>query len=110
MNVQENIGVTNSSFLLWVNIDENLQSDYPSNRDPVELRTSDPNPVDTDTVFSSLSIEPQDDQQDEPMVTSTTDTLETVQQPLVAQLPDFTTPSQVPQDPRLLGATPCNTP
>ncbi|KAL0214766.1 hypothetical protein P9112_006950 [Eukaryota sp. TZLM1-RC] len=70
MNVQENIGVTNSSSLLWVNIDGSLESYYPSSHDPVELRTSDPDPVDTDTVFSSLSIEPQDDQQDEPMATT----------------------------------------
>ncbi|KAL0219418.1 hypothetical protein P9112_005071 [Eukaryota sp. TZLM1-RC] len=108
MNVQENIGVTNSSSLLWVNIDGNVESYYPSHHDPVELRTSDPDPVDSDTVFSSLSIEPQDDQQDEPM--ATTDTVETVQQPVVAQPQDPSTPSQVPQDPRLLGVTPSNTP
>ncbi|KAL0226950.1 hypothetical protein P9112_014274 [Eukaryota sp. TZLM1-RC] len=107
MNVQENIGVTNSSSLLWV-IDGNVESYYPSDHDPVELRTSDPDPVDSDTVFSSLSIEPQDDQQDEPM--ATTDTVETVQQPVVAQPQDPSTPSQVPQDPRLLGVTPSNTP
>ncbi|KAL0207546.1 hypothetical protein P9112_012174 [Eukaryota sp. TZLM1-RC] len=41
MNVQENIGVTNSSSLLWVNIDGNVESYYPSDHDPVELRTSD---------------------------------------------------------------------
>ncbi|KAL0209890.1 hypothetical protein P9112_009974 [Eukaryota sp. TZLM1-RC] len=38
------------------------------------LRTSDPDPVNTDTAFSSLSIEPQDEQQDELMETSTTST------------------------------------
>ncbi|KAL0210226.1 hypothetical protein P9112_010310 [Eukaryota sp. TZLM1-RC] len=51
MNVQENIGVTNSSSLLWVNVDGNVQSYYPSDHDPVELRTSEPDPVETDTVF-----------------------------------------------------------
>ncbi|KAL0215489.1 hypothetical protein P9112_007673 [Eukaryota sp. TZLM1-RC] len=109
MNVQENIGVTNSSSLLWVNVDGNVQSYYPSDHDPVELRTSEPDPVETDTVFSSLSIEPQDDQQqDEPM--ATTDTVESVQQSVVVQSQDPSTPSQVPQDPRLLGVTPSNTP
>ncbi|KAL0213821.1 hypothetical protein P9112_006005 [Eukaryota sp. TZLM1-RC] len=106
MNVQENIGVTNSSSLLWVNVDGNVQSYYPSDHDPVELRTSEPDPVETDTVFSSLSIEPQDDQQqDEPM--ATTDTVETMQQHVVVQSQDPSTPSQ---DPRLLGVTPSNTP
>ncbi|KAL0223998.1 hypothetical protein P9112_003388 [Eukaryota sp. TZLM1-RC] len=108
MNVQENIGVANSSSLLWVNIDGNGESYYPSEHDPVELRTSDPDPVDSDTVFSSLSIEPQEDQQDEPM--ATTDTVDTVQQPVVVQPQDPSTPSQVPQDPRLLGVTPSDTP
>ncbi|KAL0208949.1 hypothetical protein P9112_011536 [Eukaryota sp. TZLM1-RC] len=108
MNVQENIGVTNSSSLLWVNIDGSVESYYPSSHDPVELKTSDPDPVDTDTVFSSLSVEPQDDQQDEPM--ASTDTPETVQQPVVVQSQGPSTPSQVPQDPRLLEATPFNTP
>ncbi|KAL0208786.1 hypothetical protein P9112_011373 [Eukaryota sp. TZLM1-RC] len=41
---------------------------------------------------------------------ATTDTVETVQQPVVVQSQDPSTPSQVPQDPRLLGATPSNTP
>ncbi|KAL0220011.1 hypothetical protein P9112_005664 [Eukaryota sp. TZLM1-RC] len=98
MNVQENIGVTISSSLLWVNIDGSLESYYPSSHDP----------VDSDTVFSSLSIEPPNDQQDEPM--ATTDTPETVQQPVAVQSQDPSTPSQVPQDPRLPGVTPSNTP
>ncbi|KAL0219525.1 hypothetical protein P9112_005178 [Eukaryota sp. TZLM1-RC] len=41
---------------------------------------------------------------------ATTDTFETVQQPVVVQPQDPSTPSLVPQDPRLLGVTPSNTP